>query len=104
MEHFEVHKESLEDLIIDLERKGPVVFEGLEEKRTKTKRPLTMDDLAIIDEISGLTEFLENTMQTQRFSEAGKARIRARMHHYNSPQPKIERMNEISMEIFGNNR
>ena len=29
MEHFEVHKEQLEDLIIDMNQKGPAVFEGL---------------------------------------------------------------------------
>ena len=81
-----------------------MIFEGLEERRKNVRRPVTMSDLAIIDEISGLNEFLENTMQTQKFSEAGKARVRARMHTYNSAQPKEERMNEISMEIFGNNR
>ena len=30
MEHFEVHKERLEDLIVELNTKGPVTFEGLE--------------------------------------------------------------------------
>ena len=29
MEHFEVHKENLEDLIIEMNHKGPVIFEGL---------------------------------------------------------------------------
>ena len=29
MEHFEVHKEQLEDLIIDLNDKGPSIFDGL---------------------------------------------------------------------------
>ena len=29
MEHFEVHKEQLEDLIVDLNDKGPSIFDGL---------------------------------------------------------------------------
>ena len=41
-----------------------------------------MNDLALIDELSGLNEFLENVMQTQRFPETTKARIRARMNVY----------------------
>ena len=32
MEHFEVHKENLEDLIMELNNKGPTIFDGLEEK------------------------------------------------------------------------
>ena len=67
MEHFEVHKEKLEDLIIEMNHKGPVIFEGLESKQKR--KVVTIDDLGLIDEISGLNEFLENTMQNQRFSE-----------------------------------
>ena len=32
MEHFELHKERLEDLIIDLNDKGPSIFDGLKPK------------------------------------------------------------------------
>ena len=63
-----------------------------------------MDDLGLIDEISGLNEFLENTMQTQRFSETTKAKIRAKMNVYDGAKPKEQAMNEISMAIFGDNR
>ena len=61
MEHFEVHKESLEDLILELNTKGPVTFEGLEASQPKRKA-VTIDDLGLIDEISGLNSFLEETM------------------------------------------
>ena len=61
MEHFEVHKENLEDLILELNTKGPVTFEGLEVKQPKRKA-VTIDDLGLIDEISGLNAFLEETM------------------------------------------
>jgi hypothetical protein len=29
MEHFEVHKEALEDLIVDLDKRGPRVFSDI---------------------------------------------------------------------------
>ena len=68
MEHFEVHKERLEDLIVDLNDKGPSIFDGL--KTTYTKRPnLTMDKFALIDEISGLNDFLRNHMKNEAMSE-----------------------------------
>ena len=61
MEHFEVHKEKTEDLILELNERGPVIFEGLE-KEVKRSEPITLNDLALIDEVSGLNEFLENVM------------------------------------------
>ena len=33
MEHFEVHKEDLEDLIVDMKKEGPKVFMDLEDKK-----------------------------------------------------------------------
>ena len=65
---------------------------------------MTMNDLALLDEISGLNEFLENTMQTQNFSETTKARIRARMHTYQGDKPKEVALNEISIALYGDNR
>lgn len=62
MEHFEVHKEQLEDLIVDLNVKGPAMFDGLTVKNEKA--PLTMDDFALLDEVSGLNDFLRNHMNT----------------------------------------
>ena len=103
MEHFEVHKESLEDLIVDLNTKGPAVFEGLEASRPK-KKAVTIDDLGLIDEISGLNSFLEETMQQLNFSETQKTKIRARMNVYNGIKPKEEALNEISIAMFGDNR
>ena len=63
MEHFEVHKESLEDLIVDLNRNGPSIFEGVTSNYGKNfAHKLTMDDFALIDEVSGLNDFLRNHM------------------------------------------
>ena len=103
MEHFEVHKEKTEDLILELNEKGPVMFEGLEYEKQKLK-PITLNDLALIDEVSGLNEFLENVMMSQNFPETTKDRIRARMHQYSGPEPKAIALNRLSMDMFGNNR
>ena len=62
MEHFEVHKEQLEDLIIDMNKYGPRVFADIPEKSQYGPKPVTMDDLALLDEISGLTAYLDNFM------------------------------------------
>ena len=103
MEHFEVHKEKTEDLILELNAKGPAMFEGLEYEK-KVHSPMTTNDLALIDEISGLNEFLEGEMLRFNMPEATKARIRARMNEYSGPEPKEIAMNRISMELFGDNR
>ena len=60
MEHFEVHKEQLEDLIVEVNKEGPKVFMDLPEK--KHDLSITLNDFALIDEISGLNTFLENFM------------------------------------------
>ena len=62
MEHFEVHKEQLEDLIIDIEKEGPKVLMDLPEK--KINPVMNTNDFALIDEVSGLTSFLDNFMKT----------------------------------------
>ena len=102
MEHFEVHKENLEDLIIDLNNKGPSIFEGLQVKSDKT--PVTMNDFALLDEVSGLNDFLRNHMDNQAMSETQKDRIRAHMVEYKGPKDKLVALNEISMSMYGDSR
>ena len=86
MEHFELHKEQLEDLIVDLHTHGPKVFAEVPIK--PKRRELTMSDMALIDEMSGLTLYLENFMMSQNMPEAGKERIKALMVPYTSNKPK----------------
>lgn len=62
MEHFEVHKEQLEDLIVDIQKEGPKILMDLPEKQEKES--MSTDDIALIDEISGLTEFMNGVIQT----------------------------------------
>ena len=104
MEHFEVHKEQLEDLVVDLNQRGPIVFEGLKSNIGRTKKVPTTNDLALIDEISGLNDFLRNHMNTQAMSETQKERIKSLMVEYKGPKDKLVAMNEISMSIFGDGR
>ena len=62
MEHFEMHKENLEDLIVDLDKYGPKVFVDIP---TFEKKPeITLDDFALIDEMSGLNQFLDNFLMS----------------------------------------
>ena len=81
MEHFEVHKEQLEDLIVDIQKEGPKVLMDL--PATKMERPrMNLDDFALIDEISGLNSFMERFLITQDVPETVKQRIRSRMYTY----------------------
>ena len=60
MEHFEMRKEQLEDLIVEMHTHGPKVFAELPAKAPY--RELTMNEFALIDEMSGLTNYLDNFM------------------------------------------
>ena len=104
MEHFEVHKEDLEDLIVDMKKEGPKIFMDLEDKKKPVNRRITLNDFALIDEISGLNNFLEGYMKKQDLPETVKDRIRARMFTYESDKPKTVALNEMRETIFGNNR
>ena len=102
MEHFEVHKEQLEDLIVDLNKNGPSVFNGIQEPINAVQ--ITLDDFALIDELSGLTLFLDNFMRQHNLPETTKEKIRARMVRYSGDKPKSIAMNELRNKILGNGR
>ena len=102
MEHFEVHKEQLEDLIVDIQKQGPKVLMDLPEKEINPV--MNLNDFALIDEISGLNNFLENHLKSNNIPETVKERIRARMFTYNSSKPKTVALNEMREVIFGSGR
>ena len=104
MEHFEVHKESLEELILDLNAVGPKVFVDLPQSNTKALDPVTLDDFALIDELSGLTLYLDNFMKTHNVPETVKDRLRARMVRYSGEKPIEIARNEMRMKLYGVNR
>ena len=102
MEHFEVHKEQLEDLIVDLDKHGPRVFSDIPEHQAVDA--LSLDDFALIDEMSGLNEFLDTFMAHHDIPETVKDRIRARMIRYSGDKSKEIAMNELRNKIFGDQR
>ena len=96
-----MHKESLEDLIVDMHTHGPKVFSDvpLKEKR----REITVNDFALLDEMSGLNDFLDNFMINQNLPETTKERIRAYMVRYRPEKNKSKEvaLNELRIAMFG---
>ena len=70
MEHFEVHKEQLEDLIVDMKKEGPKVFMDLPMKTRDMV--INIDDMALIDEISGLNHFVDGVINMSDAPETVK--------------------------------
>ena len=58
---------------------------------------MTMDNFALIDEISGLNDFLRDHMKNEAMSETQRDRIRALMVEYKGPRDKQIVLNEMSM-------
>lgn len=102
MEHFEVHKEQLEDLIVDMQKQGPKVLMDIPPR--EIDRTVTLNDFALIDELSGLTNYLEGFLAMNDIPETVKDRIRARMIKYDSDKPKEVALNEMRDVIFGGGR
>ena len=70
----------------------------------KREGVMDLNDFALIDEISGLNNFLENFLRQNNLPETTRQRIRARMFTYQSEVPKEIRLNEIREVIFGGGR
>ena len=102
MEHFEVHKEQLEDLIIDMEKYGPRVLADIPDGNPR-RDVVTLDDFALIDELSGLNLFLENFMRIHNIPETVKDRIRSRMVTYSGAKPKEIALQELRIKVYGEN-
>ena len=63
-----------------------------------------LDNFALIDEISGLNNFLDNYMNVTNLPEVVKDRIRSRMFRYESAKPKEVALNEMREVLFGSGR
>ena len=103
MEHFEVHKEQLEDLIIDLDKNGPKILIDIPEPEQKESR-ISLDELALIDEISGLTPFIDNFLLTHDIPLSMRSRLESRIFRYSGEKPKEIALNELRDTLYGNNR
>ena len=58
MEHFEVHTEKLQDLLVDINKQGSSILENLP-KENEDRGVLSINERAMIDEMSGLKDFVE---------------------------------------------
>ena len=67
-------------------------------------RSVTINDFALIDELSGLNNYLEGFLAMNDIPETVKDRIRARMITYDSSKPKEIALNEMRDVIFGGGR
>ncbi len=92
----------MEDLIIDLDKYGPKILADLPQGQER-KDAITLDDFALIDEISGLNLYLDNFMKTQNIPETVKDRIRARMFIYSGSKPKDIAIQEMRLKLYGTN-
>ena len=72
MEHFEMHKEDLEDLVTQMHTEGPKVLLDIPEEPMSFKKQLSIHDLALLDEMSGLTMFLDNFLMQHNLPETTK--------------------------------
>ena len=103
MEHFEVHKERLEEVVDELDKHGPMIFYNLERKPNVMGR-ITYDHIALIDEMSGYTDFLKSFMNDHNIPESNRDAIRAYMTEYRGAKPKEIALNEMAIAMFGGTR
>lgn len=102
MEHFDVHKEQMEDLIKDMNDRGPKVFADI--PREDDEHRISKNEFALLDEMSGITTFLDNFMLQHDMPETSKERIKALMFRYESPVPRQIALNQMRIEMFGDQR
>jgi hypothetical protein len=102
MEHFELHKERLEDLIIDVDKNGTRLWTDIPDGKPRIDA-VTLDDFALIDELSGINLFLNNFLRTHNIPETVKDRIRSRMVTYSGAKPKEIALQELRIKVYGEN-
>ena len=68
------------------------------------KYDITLDDYALIDELSGFTQHMDQYMKTHEMPETTKDKLRARMYRYKGEKPKEIALNEIRNTLFGDQR
>ena len=65
------------------------------------KSEISMDELALIDEISGLTPFIDNFLTTHDIPEQTRSRIESRLFRYSGAKPKSIAMLELREALYG---
>ena len=100
MEHFEMHKERFEEVTDELDKHGPMIFYNLERVENGVGK-FTENELALIDEMSGLTDFLHNFMHNQNMPETQREKIRSFITEYKGEKPKEQALNEMAIAMYG---
>ncbi len=102
MEHFEMHKESLEDLISDLDRHGPAILSEIPER--PRDNIFTYHDLELLDELSGMKLHYEKIYNTETKTVSQEERVKAYIEEYSGDKDRQMAINELSFKIYGDNR
>ena len=87
-----------------MHHQGPKVLIDIPDEKLNFDKQLSVHDLALIDEFSGLTGFVDNYLHSHNMPEATKERIRARVMHYNGPEDKTVAMNRMRIAMYGTSR
>ena len=74
------------------------------EQELSFKKQVKVDDFALLDEMSGLTTFMDNFLLTHRLPEATKERIRSRYLRYEGRKDKSQALNEMRLAMYSGNR
>ena len=100
MEHFEVHVEQLQDLLVELNKEGAKAFNkypAIQEEEPE----VTIDELAYIDELSGFTDFIDQYLATNNFPEHIQSKIRSRVTHYSGEKTKDQIRYDLYKKQYG---
>ena len=99
MEHFETHVEDLQDLVVDLQKHGGKVWSRI--PPPIPHEPITIDDLAVIDEISGLRAFIDNYLSQNRVPEHIKSKLQAKVIRYQGAKSFEEAKYDLYKKTVG---
>ena len=83
---------------------GPKVLLDIPDKEMTHSKQTTIDDFALLDEMSGLTMFMDNFLQSHHLPETTKERIKARYLHYDGDKNRVEALNEMRLAMYGSSR
>ena len=103
MEHFEVHKEMLQDILLEMEKEGAKVFEDLPEPK-RIEYQITQDELAFIDEMCGLSGLVEEYIKQNPMPAHTASKLRSHYIPYEGMKSKDEIRYEWSLRMSGGSR
>ena len=100
MEQFEVHTEHLQDLMLDLKKEGPKMFDNLPVEKL-SNFVLDRDHLAYVDELAGLPSVIESIIKANDLPEHVQSKLRSYYTDYTGYKTKDQIRWEL-YEVTGN--